>query len=78
MKIITISILILFFSGCSYLPTIEAGLIKIHDNELSIAEKAFCGGVTDSAVYRRYGLNSPKAIARRVVCGYAGEGSTAR
>lgn len=76
-KLVLMLAFILTMTGCSYLPQAVSTLEKVHDAKLDAAEKAYCNGVSEAAVYRRYGLNSKKAIARRVLCGFSGGGSIA-
>ena len=73
MKKLTVLILLLavfLLPACAYIPQAISTLEKVHDAELAGYEKGLCDKASSGAVRRRYGLNSPKAVARRVLCGY--------
>ncbi len=72
MKQLFLGLVLLVLTGCSYLPSVVDAKIKINDSKLQAAELVMCGDVSDGALYRRYGLNSKRAIGRRNMCGYTG------
>ena len=60
-------------TGCSTLNAAWNYGAAANDKALSSAEAIICKGASSGAISRRYGLNSERARARRILCGMAGE-----
>ena len=68
-KVIVIAAALLL-SGCAAVQEAYERGARANDATLEGAERTLCYVVSYGAVVRRYGLNTQKAKARRILCGY--------